>query len=105
MNAGAPKPATIRIRKPTAPPKVTQSAPTFRVDGPLKGKRIGIRTDPGWLSWTLIADQWANNLREDGAEPVLFPILEHVGPEGERAIAALHDWAGTLDAAVVGIGT
>jgi len=105
MNAADIKPGRILIRKPTAAPKPTQAAATFRVDRPLKGMRIGLRTDPGWLSWTLIADQWAGFLKRDGAEPVLFPILEHVGPEGERAVAALHAWADSVDAAVVGIGT
>ena len=105
MSAPDMKPARIRIRKPTAAPKPTQSAPTFRVDRPLKGLRVGLRTDPGWLSWTFIAGLWADFLRRDGAEPVLFPIFEHVGPEGERAIAALGAWADTVDCAVVGIGT
>ena len=95
----------LRIRKPTAAPKPAQAAATFRVDKPLKGLRVGLRTDPTWLSWTHIADLWAGYLKRDGAEPVIFPIVEHVGEEGAKAIAAMKEWAASLDCAVVGIGT
>src|SRR5579872_2149253 len=95
----------IRIRKPTAPPRAAQAAPTFRVNGPLKGLRVGLRTDPTWLSWTFIAETWAGFLRRDGAEPAFFAIAEHAGDEGRRSMAALQSWAATLDCAVVGIGT
>jgi hypothetical protein len=105
MNTVASKPGTIRIRKPTAAPRASQAAPTFRVDRPLKGLRVGLRTDPTWLSWTLIADIWAGYLKKDGAEPVVFPIVEHIGEVGEKSIAELKQWANTLDCAVVGIGT
>lgn len=105
MNAGDMKPGKIRIRKPTVVPRPAQAAPTFRVDRPVKGLRVGLRTDPTWLSWTLIADVWAGLLRKDGAEPVIFPIVAHIGAEGERSIAALKSWAAAVDCAVVGIGT
>ena len=95
----------IRIRKPTAAPRAAQSAPTFRVDRPLAGLKVGIRTDPSWLSWTFMAGLWAEFLKRDGAQPSLFPIVEHVGPDGERAIAALGAWAETQDFLAVGIGT
>ena len=105
MSPQTMKPATLHIRKPTAVPKPAQSAPTYRVDKPLKGLKVGLRTDPGWLSWTSIAGQWAVQLRRDGADASVFPIAEHVGPEGEKAIKALGEWADTLDCAVIGIGT
>lgn len=105
MSAVASKPGTIRIRKPTAAPRAARAAPTFLVNRPLKGLRVGLRTDPTWLSWTLIADIWAGYLKKDGAEPVIFPIVEHIGEEGARSIAALKVWAESLDCAVVGIGT
>ncbi len=99
------KPGKIRIRKPTAAPRAAQSAPTFRVDRPLAGLKVGIRTDPSWLSWTFMAGVWAEFLRRDGAQPSLFAIVEHIGTEGERAIAALKAWAGAQDFLAVGIGT
>jgi hypothetical protein len=99
------KPAKIQIRKPTVEHKSAHSAPTFRVDKLLKGLKVGLRTDRSWRSWTFIASQWAEALRKDGAEASVFPIAEHIGPEGERAIAELGAWADTLDCAVIGIGT
>jgi len=95
----------IWIRKPTATPPALQSAPTFRVDRPLKGLRVGLRTDPNWKSWLTVADDWAARLRADGAEPIVLPVHDHVGEEGERTAAALHAWADSIDCAVVGIGT
>lgn len=105
MNAVDMKPGKIRIRKPTAVPRPAQTAPTFRVDRALKGLRVGLRTDPNWLSWILIADIWAGYLKRDGAEPAIFSIMEHIGQEGEKSIAALKDWANSVDCAVIGIGT
>ncbi len=105
MNTVASKPGMIRIRKPTAAPRVAQAAPTYLVNRPLKGLRVGLRTDPSWMSWTLIADIWAGYLKKDGAEPVIFPIVEHIGEVGEKSIAALKVWADSLDCAVIGIGT
>jgi len=95
----------IQVRKPTAVFPPAQSAPAYRVDGPLKGLRVGLRTDPSWLSWLRIAQDWARRLVADGAQPVLFSISEHTGEQGEQARAALLQWAGGLDCAAVGLGT
>jgi hypothetical protein len=99
------KPDRILIRIPTAAPVVPESAPTFRVDRPLKGLRVGLRTDPNWQSWLTIADDWSVRLRADGAEPVVLTVLDHSGEAGEQAKVALHAWADSIDCAVVGIGT
>ena len=97
--------ATILIRKPTAEPPAVRSAPTFRVDRPLKGLRVGLRVDPNWKSWLTIADDWAARLRADGAEPIVLAVHDHTGDAGERTHAQLNAWAASIDCAVVGIGT
>ena len=99
------RPDKILIRKPTSAPRAAPSAPTFRVDRPLKGLRVGLRTDPNWKSWLTIADEWTVLLRADGAEPVVLPVLDHSGAAGEKSKLALHAWADSVDCAVVGIGT
>ncbi|HSV78703.1 MAG TPA: hypothetical protein VLK85_05795 [Ramlibacter sp.] len=95
----------ILVRKPTAVFPPAQSAPAYRVDGLMKGLRVGIRTDPSWLSWLRIAKDWARRLLADGAVPVLFTISDHTGEQGEQARARLLQWAAGIDCAAVGLGT
>jgi hypothetical protein len=98
--------STVWIRRPTAPPPVVRAAPTFRVDGPLTGRRAGIRTDAAWRSWRLIAGDWERRLRCDGVADV-STVETHaqvgaIGAADRSHIAALAD---TVDFAVVGLGT
>jgi hypothetical protein len=98
--------ATVWIRRPTAPPPATRAAPTFRVGGPLAGRRAGIRTDAAWRSWRLIAADWEERFRRDGAADVAT-VETHaqvgaIGAADRSHIAALAD---AVDFAVVGLGT
>jgi hypothetical protein len=95
----------IRIRKPTAVFPPPEAAPTFRVDRPLKGLKVGIRHDGQWMSWELIAQVWKQKLADDGAEPVMMLTGEHTGEHGKDTAAELEAWAKSVDCAVVGIGT
>lgn len=102
--SGAP-PGRLRMRQPTATPRTAQVAPTFRLDRPLKGLRVGLRTDPNWLSWKTISAIWVDLLERDGAQATTFAIAEHAGEEGTRRVAEFKAWAAELDCAVVGLGT
>lgn len=97
------KPETLRIRKPTALPPELKGAPAFSLDRPIKGLKVGLRIDYMWPSWVLICKLWSERLRKDGAEPVVLRVGEHVGEAGMRTKAALEEWAGAVDCAVVGL--
>ena len=96
---------TLRIRKPTAVYPPPEAAPTFRVDKPVKGLKVGIRHDGQWNSWELIAELWAKKLAEDGAKPMKLLTGEHTGKGAEDTYQRMGKWAQELDAAVIGIGT
>ncbi|HEX3459603.1 MAG TPA: hypothetical protein VHT49_01750 [Acidimicrobiales bacterium] len=97
--------ATLRIRLPTAPPAPASAAPTFTVDGPLAGLRVGLRHEGSWRSWMLITDVWQRLLAGDDAEPVMLQTGERVGAEGEATRQAVEEWVGQIDCAVSGLGT
>ena len=96
-------PESIRIRRPTAIFRPKQSAPTFSLDRPIRGLRVGLRNDQLWRSWLQVCDVWSDLLRRDGALPVVLRIGEHVGEEGERTQTLVEDWAKSVDCAVVGL--
>ena len=58
MNVLTSEQGTIMVRRPTASPRDEVGAPAFTVDGPLRGARVGLRTDLAWRSWKLIAGRW-----------------------------------------------
>ena len=97
--------AMLRIRKPTAAFPPPEAAPSFRVDRPLKGLKVGVRHDGQWMSWEKIMEIWMDKLRNDGAQPVPMLTGEHTGEQGKDTQAALQNWAKSVDCAVVGIGT
>lgn len=97
--------ATMRIRLPTAPPAPAVAAPSFVVDGPLAGLRVGLRHEGSWRSWMLITDVWQKLLAGDAAEPVMLQTGERVGGEGEVTRQAVEQWVGQIDCAVSGLGT
>lgn len=98
-------PGTVQIRVPVAKPGKDVGAPAFTVDGPLAGKRVGIRHEGSWRSWMLISADWEGFLRRDGAEPVVIQTGERVGEEGVRTRAEIDEWAKSVDFAVSGLGT
>ena len=99
------QPTRIQIRLPTAAPAPAVAAPTFTVDGPLAGLRVGLRHEGSWRSWMLIVEEWTRFLREDGAEPVVVQTGERVGSEGEQTRKAIEEWVADVDCAVSGLGT
>jgi hypothetical protein len=97
------KPDQISIRKPTAVFRPKQGAPTFNLDRPIAGLRVGLRNDPFWRSWLQVCELWSQMLRRDGAEPVVLRIGEHVGQEGQHTKESVQSWAESVDCAVVGL--
>jgi hypothetical protein len=97
---------TIWIRRPTAPPAVEVAAPTFRVDGSVRGLRAGIRTDAAWRSWRLIAADWEQRLLGDGVSTVAT-VETHgqVGGTGAADRSHIAELADAVDFAIVGLGT
>ncbi len=96
---------TIWVRRPTAPPAGDVSAPTFRLDRPLTGLTIGLRTDRAWRSWQLIASRWEELLRRDGAETIAVETGAQIGDPGSSDRKHIDELAATVDAAIVGLGT
>jgi len=75
---------TIWVRRPTAPPAGDVSAPTFRLERPLTGLTIGLRTDRAWRSWQLIANVWDEYLRRDGAQTIAVETGAQIGQPAAR---------------------
>ena len=97
------KPDQISIRKPTAAFRSNEAAPTYNLDRPIKGLRVGLRNDPFWRSWLQVCDVWSEMLRKDGAEPVVLRIGEHVGEAGQHTKDLVDAWASSVDCAAVGL--
>ena len=94
----------IRIRRPTAAFRGRESAPVFNLNRPVRGLRVGIRTDQLWVCWPRIAEIWSELLIEDGAHPVVLEVGDHSGgDEAQRTRNALDAWADSVDCAVVGL--
>lgn len=96
---------TIRIRRPTAPPSAATSAPTYALQGDVRGKRAGIRTDRAWRSWQLIASVWRERLEGDGASVVDVETHGQVGQTGFDDRKHIEELAEAVDFAIVGLGT
>ena len=96
---------TIWVRRPTAQPAGEVSAPTFRLDRPLAGLTIGLRTDRAWRSWQLIASIWEANLQRDGAQTLAVETGAQVGQPALDDRKQIEEFAGQVDAAIVGLGT
>lgn len=96
---------TLRVRLPVARPPVDVGAPSFTVDGPLRGRTVGLRHEGSWRSWRLIISEWRRFLRADGAHPDVLPAGGRVGAEGERTRRDVSSWAARVDCGVSGLGT
>ena len=71
--------------------------------GPLAGKRVGLRRDEFWESWDVVTDEWSAQLRELGAEPVIWraPVAK-----GEAAVAGgeeFNRFLEDIDVLIVGL--
>jgi hypothetical protein len=97
--------ATIDILSPTAlGPAESRTLEPRRAT--LRGARLGIRIDHAWRSWWQAADEIATLARTElgVAEVVVFDPESRIGrPEEESAKVA--EFARSVDAAVVGLGT
>ncbi|MDI2126085.1 UGSC family (seleno)protein [Yinghuangia seranimata] len=95
----------LRVRLPVARPPADVGAPSFTVDGPLRGRTVGLRHEGSWRSWMLIVDEWQRYLRDDGARPHVLRAEGRVGGEGERTRKNVAAWAERVDCGVSGLGT
>lgn len=57
----SPRPSTAARNRDVCPPA-----------GPIRGKRVGLRRDLFWRTWDWITEEWCEQLRQDGAEPVVW---------------------------------
>jgi len=96
---------TIWVRRPTAQPAGEVSAPTFRLDRPLAGLTIGLRTDRAWRSWQLISNLWAEYLERDGAQTLAVETGAQIGRPASNDRKHIEEFAVQVDAAIVGLGT
>jgi len=96
---------TIWVRRPTAQPAGEESAPTFRLGRPLAGLTVGLRTDRAWRSWQLISSIWAEFLARDGAQTIAVETGAQIGQPASSDRKQIEEFAGQVDAAIVGLGT
>jgi hypothetical protein len=96
---------TVWIRRPTAAPAGEMSAPTFRLERPLAGVTVGLRTDRAWRSWRLIASVWDEYLRRDGATTLCVETGAQVGHGAASDRKHIVELAESVDCAIVGLGT
>jgi hypothetical protein len=95
----------LRIRVPTARPPADVGAPTFLLNRPIAGLKVGLRHEGSWRSWMLIVEVWQALLRRDGATPVVVQTGERTAAEGERTRALVSEWAASVDCGISGLGT
>lgn len=105
MTIAAPTAATIRIRRPTAPPLPEVSAPTYTFGKPLAGARVGIRADAAWRSWQHIGARWAKRFEEAGATTEMVLTGAQVGDPRAGDRVTIDRLAREVDVALVGLGT
>jgi len=90
----SPQPARRTLSKPACPPV-----------GALRGKRVGLRRDRFWLSWDWITEEWAELLKADGAETVIWRAPVGKGDkemtEGGEEYA---EFLEAIDVAISGLG-
>ena len=96
---------TIWVRRPTAEPAGAVSAPVFRLERPLAGLTIGLRTDRAWRSWQLISSIWAEYLQRDGAQTIAVETGAQIGQPASSDRKEIDELADQVDAAIVGLGT
>ena len=97
--------ATIEILSPIALGP-SESRPVEPRRATLRRARLGIRIDHAWRSWWQAADEIAQLARTElgVADVVIFDPESRIGrPEEESE--KVREFARTVDAAVVGLGT
>lgn len=97
--------AKLRVRLPVARPPLDIGAPSFTLDGPLRGSRVGLRRPPSGSSGTLIVEEWRRLLHDDGAEPDLLVAKSRGTGPRDRIRRDIRNWARRVDCGVSGLGT
>lgn len=97
--------AKLRVRLPVARPPLDIGAPSFTLDGPLRGSRVGLRYAASTESWALIVEEWQRLLRDDGAEPDVLLAKGRAGGPRDRVRRDVRNWARRVDCGVSGLGT
>jgi hypothetical protein len=97
--------ATMFVRRPTAVPAGGESAPSFTLERPLAGLKVGLRTDRAWRSWQLISTLWDEWLRRDGASTEPVETGAQMGTHGAHDRKKIDELANVVDCAIVGLGT
>jgi len=93
----------ITVLDPTAPPPDEELGPGPDA-GELAGRIVGFRHDLTWRSFEWVIDEWADRLREAGADIVVWTAGNRVGEQGEQTARRLEEFADAVDVAVVGLG-
>jgi hypothetical protein len=94
--------ATTFVLDPTARRKddITSPGPDA---GVLTGKRVGFRLDRMWRAWDWLSEQWAEKLRDAGAEVSFWRSAGRSGEEGERCEREYKAFIQSIDVAIVGL--
>jgi len=95
---------TVRILVPTPPPVADGESPTFALDRPLRGVKVGLRLDTAWRSYEIVVDEWHKRLAAEGAEAVVLVTGERAGPLAERTRTDLDEWSRLIECGVIGLG-
>ena len=91
---------TGTILDPTATIKDDIADPGPAVQS-LAGKTVGFRVDILWRSWDWVSEVWADALRKEGATVKFWRPAGRSGTEGDRALAEMKEFWGSVDIAVV----
>jgi hypothetical protein len=94
----------VEILLPTAPVVSDETSPTWRLDRPVSGVTVGLRTDHSWRSYFAVLDVWEQLLRGDGASVHVLWTGDRAGPQGERTRADVEEWSRLVECGVVGLG-
>jgi hypothetical protein len=94
----------VEVLLPTAPVVSDETSPTWRVDRPVAGVTVGLRTDHSWRSYFAVVEVWEQLLRRDGASVRVLWTGDRVGPQGERTRADAEEWSRLVECGVVGLG-
>ncbi|HSA51588.1 MAG TPA: hypothetical protein VLH10_15955 [Yinghuangia sp.] len=97
--------ARLRVRLPVARPPLDIGAPSFTLDGPLRGRVVGLRYEASGTSWPFIVAEWQRFLRDDGAVPDVLLAKGRSGGQRDRIRKDVRNWARRVDCGVSGLGT
>ena len=76
------------------------------LNGSIRGRRVGLRTEGAWTSWLTIVDEWTRFLEYDGAIPVVLTANgSRIGSDAAGTQAAIDEWAQSIDVGISGLGT